>query len=74
MRDAEKLLPSILGPLRPTRHPVALSRFGLLGLPSAKLLARRFDEPRARALIAGNAAHSMLRLDQPADRRRSRWC
>jgi phytoene dehydrogenase-like protein len=65
VRDAEKLLPSILGPLRPTRHPLALTRFGLRGLLSAKLLAHRFDEPRARALIAGNAAHSMLRLDQP---------
>ena len=65
MRDAEKLLPAILGPLRPTRHPLALTRFGLLGLPSAKFLARRFDDPRARALIAGHAAHSMLRLDRP---------
>ena len=65
VRDAEKLLPAILGPLRPTRHPIALSRFGLLGLRSAAGLARRFDEPRARALVAGNAAHSMLRLDQP---------
>jgi phytoene dehydrogenase-like protein len=65
VRDAEKLLPAILGPLRPTRHPLALTRFGLRGLPSAKLLARRFDEPRARALIAGHAAHSMLPLDRP---------
>ena len=65
VRDAEKLLPAILGPLRPTRHPIALSRFGLLGLRSAKGLARRFDEPRGRALIAGHAAHSMLRLDRP---------
>jgi phytoene dehydrogenase-like protein len=63
VRDAEKLLPAILGPLRPTRHPLALSRFGLLGLRSAEGLAKRFDGPRARALIAGNAAHSMLRLD-----------
>ena len=65
VRDAEKLLPAILGPLRPTRHPIALSRFGLLGLRSAKGLARRFEAPRAQALIAGHAAHSMLRLDQP---------
>jgi phytoene dehydrogenase-like protein len=64
VRDAEKLLPAILGPLRPTRHPVALSRFGLLGLRSAEGLARRFGGPRARALLAGNAAHSMLRLDE----------
>jgi phytoene dehydrogenase-like protein len=61
--DAERLLPSILGPLRPPRHPLALARFGLLGLRSAEGLAKRFDGPRARALIAGNAAHSMLRLD-----------
>jgi len=63
VRDADKLLPAILGPLRPTRHPLALSRFGLLGLRSAEGLAKRFDGPRARALIAGNAAHSMLHLD-----------
>jgi phytoene dehydrogenase-like protein len=63
VRDADKLLPAILGPLRPTRHPLALSRFGVLGLRSAEGLAKRFDGPRARALIAGNAAHSMLRLD-----------
>jgi phytoene dehydrogenase-like protein len=63
VRDADKLLPAILGPLRPTRHPLALSRFGLLGLRSAEGLAKRFEGPRGRALIAGNAAHSMLRLD-----------
>ena len=63
VRDADKLLPAILGPLRPTRHPLALSRFGLLGLRSAKGLAKRFEGPRAPALIAGNAAHSMLRLN-----------
>jgi phytoene dehydrogenase-like protein len=65
VRDAEKLLPAILGPLRPTRHPIALSRFGLLGLRSAKGLARRFDGQRGAALVAGNAAHSMLRIDRP---------
>jgi phytoene dehydrogenase-like protein len=63
VRDADKLLPAILGPLRPTRHPLALTRFGLLGLRSAQGLAKRFEGPRGRALIAGNAAHSMLRLD-----------
>jgi phytoene dehydrogenase-like protein len=65
VRDAEKLLPAILGPLRPPRHPVALTRFGLHGLRSAKGLARHFDGPRGKALIAGNAAHSMLRIDRP---------
>jgi phytoene dehydrogenase-like protein len=65
VRDAEVLLPAILGPLRRTRHPIALSRFGLLGMRSATRLARRLESPRGRALIAGNAAHSMLRLDRP---------
>ena len=64
VRDAEKLLPAILGPLRPPRHPLALTRFGLLGLRSAKGLAKRFEGPRARALIAGHAAHGMMRLDR----------
>ncbi|MGH3367046.1 MAG: phytoene desaturase family protein [Nocardioidaceae bacterium] len=65
VRDAERLLPGVFGPLRLPRHPVALGRFGLAGLRSAAGLSRsRFEGPRGRALIAGNAAHSMLRLDQ----------
>ena len=48
------------------RHPLALARFGLPALRSARGLARaRFDEEPARALFAGIAAHSMLRLDRP---------
>ena len=69
VRDAEKLLPAILGPLRPPRHPLALARFGLLGLRSAKGLARRFEGARAPGAVAGNAAHSMLPPRPPADLR-----
>ena len=48
------------------RHPLALARFGLPALRSAVGLARgRFREPAARAMFAGVAAHSMLRLDRP---------
>jgi phytoene dehydrogenase-like protein len=66
VRDAEKLLPAVLAPpLRAPRHPLALARFGRLGMRSARGLAGRFQDPRVRALIAGNAAHSMLRLDRP---------
>jgi phytoene dehydrogenase-like protein len=43
-----------------------MAQFGLLGLRSCDSLARRFDDPRARALLAGNAAHSFLSLDQAA--------
>ena len=66
-RDAPRLLPQLLGPLRPPRHPLALARFGLPALLPATVLARRrFAGERGRALFAGCAAHSMLRLEQPA--------
>ena len=66
-RDAARLAPELLGPVvhRP-RHPLALARFGLPALRSADGLARgRFHDDPARALFAGAAAHSMLRLDRP---------
>jgi phytoene dehydrogenase-like protein len=57
------LLADALGPLGFPRHPLLLARFGLLGLRSAVGLARRFRGPRARALLAGCAAHSILPLE-----------
>lgn len=61
--DAAKLNPQLLGPLRPPRHPVALARFGLYALRSVKgLVGSVFEGPRARALLAGIAAHSTLRM------------
>jgi phytoene dehydrogenase-like protein len=66
VRDADALLPDLLGPLGVPRHPLALARFGALGLlrPVDGLARARFDDPRAQALLAGLAAHSMLRLDE----------
>lgn len=66
VRDWPALERSILRPLvRVPRHPVALARFGLLALRSAEGLARaRFRGEKARALFAGCAAHSTLRLDR----------
>lgn len=52
-------------PLRPPRAPFLMARFGLLGMRSAEGLARAFRTPEARALLAGNAAHSALPLDAP---------
>jgi phytoene dehydrogenase-like protein len=47
------------------RHPLQLAQFGLRALCSASGLAkRRFTEEPARALFAGLAAHSFLRLEQ----------
>lgn len=65
-RDIEKLLPTVLGPLRrPPRHPLAMARFGVPGLLPVTTLARAFRTDEARALLAGAAAHSMLPLSTP---------
>ncbi len=50
-------------PLRFPRHPVLMARFGLSALRSATGLARGLRGTHARALFAGNAAHSFLPLD-----------
>ena len=63
VRTADELMREILGPLRPPRHPLVLARFGASALRSATGLARsRFEGERARALLAGCCAHSMLSL------------
>ena len=51
-------------PFRP-RRTFDLARFGLFGLQPASWLARWFRDPPAKALLAGAAAHSMLRLTAP---------
>ena len=64
VRDWPKLVDLILGPLHRPAHPLAAARFGLAALQSAAGLAsRRFRSERARGLMAGLAAHGMLRLD-----------
>jgi phytoene dehydrogenase-like protein len=67
VRDLELTLPGILAPMIRSvpRHPLALARFGLDGLPPVTWLARRFRTEEARALLAGVAAHSMLPLSAP---------
>ncbi len=62
---ADKLILEILGPLRPPHYPLVLARFGMHAVRSAADLARGlFKEERARALVAGMAAHSMMPLQQ----------
>ncbi|HEX7301001.1 MAG TPA: NAD(P)/FAD-dependent oxidoreductase [Solirubrobacteraceae bacterium] len=66
VRQAEALLGAVLDPLRPPRHPLVLARFAAGALRSAAGLVRsRFEGERARALLAGCAAHSMLSLQAP---------
>jgi len=64
LRDPHGLLGDALAPLRFPRHPLLMLRFGLRAIRSAVGLARRFHGPRARALLAGCAAHSILPLDR----------
>jgi phytoene dehydrogenase-like protein len=59
---SEKLLPFVLGPSPIPRHPLVAARFARLALRSAVGLAKRFEGPRARALFAGLAAHSIQDL------------
>ncbi len=61
----DELASDILGPLiRFPRHPFLMARFGVAGLPPVTLLSRLlFRTPQARALLAGNAAHSQLPLE-----------
>jgi phytoene dehydrogenase-like protein len=61
------LASEVLGPLiHLPRHPILLARFGLSAMFPATLLAKTlFRGPRARALFAGNAAHSVLPLERP---------
>ncbi|HEY6959218.1 MAG TPA: NAD(P)/FAD-dependent oxidoreductase [Candidatus Limnocylindria bacterium] len=62
----DDLYREVLGPIvHPPRHPVLLARFGLAAMLPANLLVRRFHEERARALVAGIAAHSFLPLEHP---------
>jgi phytoene dehydrogenase-like protein len=58
--------PEVLRPISfAPRHPFLMARFGFLALQSAQTVARRFRDPRTRALFAGLAAHSFLSLDEP---------
>ena len=65
VRDFDRILGSILGPPRLPRHPLALARFGLRAVRSARGLAESlFEGEAARGLFAGNAAHSFLPMEQ----------
>lgn len=59
-----ELAPGLLGPLKIPRHPLAMARFGLKAVQSARAVAKRFRTPKAQGLWAGMAAHSMLPLNK----------
>lgn len=64
----DKLTAELLGPIQHLpRHPILLARFGLSALlPAASLARSRFCGTRARSLLAGMAAHSVLSLESAA--------
>jgi phytoene dehydrogenase-like protein len=66
LRHPDDLIAEILGPAHLPRHPLLLARFGVPALLPASVLARTwFRGERARALLAGCAAHSILPLTRP---------
>lgn len=64
-RWAEFALEVLRPPSLFPRHPFLMARFGMVAFLSAQSLAGRFRSERTRALIAGLAAHSFLRMDEP---------
>ncbi len=61
---ADILFAELLGPLSLPRHFLTAARFGLRAIQPATMLARRtFAGERARALLAGLAAHAILPLE-----------
>ncbi len=66
LADWDGLRHDVLKSIGWPQHPIAMARFGLLGLRSARSLAASyFKGTRARALFAGLAAHSFLPLESP---------
>ena len=66
VRDADKLMPFVLGPFNPLpRHPLAAARFGFPALRSARGLAGSFRDDLAPALMTGLSGHAMVPLGQP---------
>ncbi|MBC8151305.1 MAG: NAD(P)/FAD-dependent oxidoreductase [Bacteroidetes bacterium] len=58
---------AFLGPLRPDLNLLKVAKFGAYALLPAQTLANwQFSGKRARGLLAGMAAHSLLPLDQLA--------
>ena len=63
--DWDKLATELLGPLSFPRRPLAMGRFALKALRSAKGLAEAlFRDERARGLFGGLASHSMMPLER----------
>jgi len=56
----------VMGPLSFPTHPLAMAAFGSKALQPATMLATAFKTEKAKGLLAGMAAHSILPLNQVA--------
>ncbi len=66
LRHPRELMREVLGPAHLPRHPLVLARFGVPALLPASMLGHTwFRGERARALLAGCAAHAILPLSRP---------
>ena len=66
VKDWDLIEPQILGPVvRVPRHPLAMARFGWVGVLPATSLIGAFRHEGARAIFAGTAAHAYLPLSRP---------
>jgi phytoene dehydrogenase-like protein len=66
VEHADQIIPNALGPVRPLPiPPLAMARFGALGVQPARMLAARFHTTEARAAFAGCAAHAIQPLSYP---------
>ncbi|MGD9818014.1 MAG: phytoene desaturase family protein [Desulfomonilaceae bacterium] len=67
LRNWSELVYELLKPLGIPRHLLPLIRFGPLAVRSASGVAMKyFRGARARAMFAGNSAHSILPLNRPS--------
>ena len=66
VEHADQIIPHALGPVRPLPvPPLAMMRFGALGIRPAQMLASRFKTVEARAAFGGCAAHAIQPLNYP---------
>lgn len=64
IEQAHDLYGDLLAPAGIPKHPFTVARFGIGAALPATLFAKYFQSAEARALFAGNAAHSVMPLEK----------
>ncbi|MQA99106.1 MAG: FAD-dependent oxidoreductase [Actinobacteria bacterium] len=63
-KNCQEIMDMFLGPIQLPKRPALMIGFGLRAIRSIKGLGSRFDTDEGRVLLAGAAAHSMLKTSQ----------